>query len=67
MYSTISIINIFTIYGFLVVFISIIILYTLTEFLKSKTVLWISTVVLMIIYDSVISKNASFVSRLVIL
>jgi hypothetical protein len=62
MYSTISIINIFTIYGFLVVFISIIILYTLTEFFKSKTILWISTVVLMIIYDSVISKNASFVS-----
>ena len=65
MYSVVTIIKIFTIYGFLIALISITILYFLTEFFKSKTVVWISVVVLMIIYDSIISKNDSLVSLFV--
>ena len=61
-YSGGAMMKIFTIYGFLIAFISIIVLYFVTEIFKSKTIVWICTVVFMIIYDFAILKFDSFVS-----
>ena len=62
LYSAFTMIKLFSIYGFVLVLASILFLYWLTQILKSKTVVWASSILFMILYDTVVIKNEFFVS-----
>jgi hypothetical protein len=60
-YSTFVMIKMFSIFGFILVFTSILLLYVLTQIFKSKPVIWATSILLMILYETVILKHKIFV------